>query len=154
MSRVSAARVAWVAAAALLVVSCSGATGGAPGARPVESTVVQFNYGTVNPETVRIPADGNVSWTNLAPDTRGFVVFQVSIAASFRCADLRPYFSRVEDVYRSLPLTGEESERVELPCPLAPGSYAYEIWLKGVGFGDEIDEGKPDLVLRARIVVE
>jgi len=127
MSRASATRVSCVAAAALLV-ACSSSLGGAPGAGAYrEPVIVQFSYAAVNPETVRIPADGNLTWQNMAPDTRGFVVFPASIASAFRCADLRPYFLRMESVYRSLPLTDEESERVQLPCALAPGSYDYEI---------------------------
>jgi hypothetical protein len=58
------------------------------------------------------------------------------------------------NVYRSLPLTDEESERVQLPCPLAPGSYDYEIWLVGAGLGEVIDARRPEQILRAKIVVE
>jgi len=116
--------------------------------------VVQFSYQAVDPETVRIPTDGNVTWVNMAPDTRAFVVFPASIASAFGCKDLLPYFSRTANVYRSLPLTGVQSERVQLPCPLAPGSYAYEIWLTGAGFGEEFSADAPGQILRARIVVE
>jgi hypothetical protein len=108
----------------------------------------------VDPETVRIPADGNVTWVNTAADTRGFVVFPASIASGFRCRDLRPYFTRAASVYRSLPITVTESDHVELPCSLAPGSYDYEIWLLGVGFGTESDPDRPEQILRAKIVVE
>jgi len=89
----------------------------------------------VSPEVVRIQAAGNVPWQNTAEDAWALVVFPASIAASFRCKDLRPYFTRSEDVYRSQPLTNPETERVQLPCALTPGSYDYEIWLMGVGFG-------------------
>jgi hypothetical protein len=82
------------------------------------------------------------------------VILPASIAASFRCQDLGPYFSKIENVYRSLPITDDESERVQLPCPLAPGSYDYEIWLLGSGFGDEVESDAPQTVLRARIVVQ
>ena len=57
------------------------------------------------------------------------------------------------DVYRSLPITGMQSEQVRLPCPLAPGSHDYEIWLMGSGFGGEAGD-EPQRVLRAKIVVE
>jgi len=154
MSRANRITVSCVAAAALLV-ACSSILGGAPGAGGYrEPTVVQFSFEAVNPQTVRIPASGNVTWENLAADTRGFVVFPASIASAFRCDDLHPYFTRMESVYRSLPLTDEESERVQLPCPLAPGSYDYEIWLMGSGFGVDFGDGKPEHVLRAKIVVE
>lgn len=154
MSRASASTVACLAAAALLV-ACSSSSGGAPGAGAYrEPVVVQFTYQAVSPETVHIPAGGNLTWKNIAADTRGFVIFPASIASAFRCQDLRPYFVRMETVYRSLPLTDEESERVQLPCPLAPGSYDYEIWLMGSGFGVDFGDGKPEQILRAKIVVE
>jgi hypothetical protein len=154
MWRANPAIVSCVAAAAL-VVSCSSPSGGPLDAREIrEATVVQFSYEAVNPESVRIPADGNVTWVNLAPETVGFVVFPASIASSFRCADLAPYFARAANVYRSLPLTDMESRRVQLPCSLAPGSYDYEIWLTGAGLGEEFDPGQPQQVLRAKIVVD
>jgi hypothetical protein len=93
-----------------------------------------------------------VVWENTAPDTRGFIVFPVSIAESFRCSDLGPSFSRTLNDYRSLPIGGMQGDRVGLPCALAPGSYDYEVWIVGGGFGDEIT-GDPQ-VLHATIVVE
>jgi hypothetical protein len=140
-----------VAAVALLV-SCAGAPGGAPGAD--QPTVVQFSYRAVNPHTARIPSAGNVNWVNIAPDTRGFVVFTASIASSFRCKDLQPIFSKTPEGYQSLPITGMQSERVQLPCALAPGSYDYEIWLTGSGFEKESTGTRPAQILRAKIVVE
>jgi len=154
MSRANLARVSCVAAATLLV-SCSSPSGGASGAAEArQQAVVHFSYQAVDPETVRIPADGNVTWVNMAPDTRAFVVFPASIASAFGCKDLHPYFSRTANVYRSLPITGMQSERVQLPCSLAPGSYAYEIWLTGSGFGEESAADEPEQILRATIVVE
>jgi len=140
-------------AALALLAACSSTSGGRLNPGPYRpAAVVQFSYDAVSPQTVTIPADGNVTWENTAAATNGFVVFPESIASSFRCADLRPYFVKVETVYRSLPLTDEESERVQLPCALAPGSYDYEIWLLGTELGYEGQ--KPQQVLRAKIVVE
>jgi hypothetical protein len=154
MSTASLTTVACVAAAALLL-SCASPSGGVPGAGAAGlPAVVQFSYEAVSPQTIRIRADGNVSWVNTATDTRAYVVFPASIASSFRCDDLGPYFSRRAEVYRSLPLTGMQSERVQLPCALAPGSYDYEIWLTGSGFGGESDGAPPAQILRAKIVVE
>ena len=150
MSRAAAASVFGPVSALLL--SCTGAMGGAGAYR--EPIVVQFSYEAVQPETVRIPADGNLTWLNAAPETQAFVVFPASIASSFRCDDLRPYFTKAADVYRSLPLTGSETERVQLPCALAPGTYDYEIWLVGAGLAAEFDGSGPQRVLRAKIVVE
>lgn len=43
---------------------------------------------------------------------------------------------------------------MQLPCPLVPGSYDYEIWLIGAGLGEVIDARRPEQILRAKIVVE
>jgi hypothetical protein len=151
------AAIACVAAAALLA-ACSSPSGGAGGdAWSREHAVVKFTYEAVDPETVRIAANGNVTWVNLEEDARGFVVFPTSIAASFACADLGPYFretvAKPANVYRSLPITSTASDRVQLPCALAPGTYDYEIWMEGYGLGDTYP-GEPLQVLRAKIVVE
>jgi len=143
-----------VAAAALLV-ACSGPSGRSPAAEAADlPTVVQFTYDAVNPATVRITAKGNVTWVNQASDTRAYIVFPAGIASSFRCADLGPYFTRTPAGYQSLPITGMQTETVRLPCPLASGSYDYEIWLTGAGFGEAVDATKPQQVLRAKLVVE
>jgi len=153
MSRAPLARVVAVAA---LLAACAAPSGGGPGAGlPGLPTVVQFSYQAVTPETVRIAAGGNVSWESTASDTTAFVVLPASTASGFRCADLRPFFLPAADVYRSLPLTGGmQTDRVQLPCALKPGSYDYEIWLMGAGFGGEWSGNEPERVLRARIVVE
>jgi len=154
MRRASIGALARVAAVAFLV-SCSSPSGRSPGSEGDDlPTVVRFSYDAVNPATVRISADGNVTWVNEASDTRAYVVFPVSIASSFRCADLEPYFTRTPAGYQSPPITGMQSDRVELPCPLAPGSYDYEIWLSGAGFGEELDDVHPQQVLKAKLVVE
>lgn len=154
MPGASRATASCVATASLLV-SCSGTSGGAPGdAWLLEHAVVQFSYSTVNPQTVRIATDGNVTWLNLSEDTRGFVVLPASMAPAFACKDLGPYFSKAAAGYRSRAITREESERVELPCRLARGTYDYEIWLQGTGVGSESDDDAPSHVLRAKIVVE
>jgi hypothetical protein len=150
MSRASATTVSCVAAAALLL-ACAGTPGGAPGGD--EPAVVAFSYRAVTPETVEIGANGNVRWVNTSQDTRGFVVLPASIAASFRCQELGPDFIKTPSGYQSVPLTGMQSDRVELPCALAPGSYDYEIWLTGSGFGEEAEGISPEQVLRAKIVV-
>ena len=151
MSRTDPIPLTCLAAAAFFL-SCSGTSGGLLGGPYREPTLVQFSYEAVNPQTVSIPPDGNVTWQNNAPETRGFVVFPASIASV--CRDLNPSFVRMESVYRSRPLVDGSSEPVQLPCSLAPGSYDYEIWLIGAGFGSGFDQGRPEKILRAKIVVE
>jgi hypothetical protein len=154
MSRTGTTRVVCIAAAALLIACSSSVENALRAGAESEPTIVQFTYQTVSPEVVRIPSAGNVGWQNLADDAWGLVVFPASIASAFRCQDLHPYFTRSEGVYRSLPVTNPESQRVQLPCPLTPGSYDYEVWLMGVGFGGEYDSGTPQRILRAKIIVE
>jgi hypothetical protein len=165
MVRTHLLRIFCGAAAAALSVSCSSMSGDVSEAEGIVSqaeaqakagqTLVTFNYFAVKPEVVRIPANGNVSWVNEAPETVGFVVFPLSVAAKFRCTDLKPYFNRVGDVYQSHQLLTVQSEDVRLPCALAPGTYDYEIWLMGAGSGSEANStNTPEQKLRAQIVVE
>ena len=141
---------------ALLLLSCSGTSGGSPGAGSArEHVVVEFSGFAVNPKTVHLTPDGNLRWVNVGPDYSGYIVFPTSISQAFTCGDdLQPYFSKTDKGYVSLPITGDTSERVQLPCPLAPGSYDYEIWLMGTGFGSEYDYGRPERALAGKIVVE
>jgi hypothetical protein len=121
------------------------------------ATPVQFNFDAVTPQTVTIPSGGNVTWLNNGLDVVGFVIFPHSIAGKFSCTDLYPYLTLLEDGnYRSPPITGVVSEHAKLPCALAPGSYDYEIWLMGQGFGDEAAPGRsvgPQKVLRGTLIV-
>ena len=136
---------------ALSLASC--ATGSGSDSRR-EHAVVQFSYEAVKPETVRIASDGNITWVNLAADSRGFVVFPASISSGFTCGDaLQPYFQEIPGGYQSLPITRFESARVELPCPLERGTYPYEIWLMGTGLGEAIVEA-PERKLGGTIVVD
>jgi len=132
------------------VVACAGAPGNDSYDPPTE---VQFTWDTVNPATVRITPNGIVTWTNTSEESRGFVVFPASIAASFSCGDLRPYFLKTGSSYQSQPLTTYDSERVKLPCPLKPGTYPYQIVLVGAA-EDEISMEDPERTLQAVIIVE
>lgn len=140
-------------AALLPLLACASPSGGGGGGVGSPS-VVRFSSEAVTPPTVTIASDGNVRWVNTAADSRGVVVFPASVATRFRCSDLGPYFTRAPDGIRSLPIGDFESSTVQLPCPLAPGSYDYEIRLFGAGFGVEGEDVEPTRVLRARIVVE
>lgn len=145
--------VASCVAAGVLLASCAEVPGARSGSGlEAPATVVQFSYDKVEPATVHIRADARVAWENIAQDTNGYVVLPASIAASFRCSDLGPAFSRTSNDYRSVPIAGMQGDQVSLPCALAPGRYDYEILLVGTGFGDEAPM-RPT-VLRATIVVE
>lgn len=154
--RASALRCVWATA---LLVACSSTSGKMPGAAAAdEPTVVRFSYDAVKPPTVSIRSDGHLKWVNTAPDTTAVVVFPAAMASQFRCADLGPYFSKSQDVYRSLPLAGSDVEidaaTVDLPCALDPGSYDYQIWFMGTGFGMEGTNAQPEQILRAKIIVQ
>jgi hypothetical protein len=135
---------------ALSLVSCATGSGSDPGRA---HAVVQFSYAAVKPETVRIPTDGTVTWINVAADSRGVIVFPASTSSGSTCGEnLRPDFQEVSGAYQSRPIEHFESAPVQLPCPLEPGTYPYEIWLRGTGLGETIVEG-PERKLRATIVV-
>jgi hypothetical protein len=142
--------VASVALAAPFL-SCASAPGsGGSG----QNEIVNFSFDELSPKTVHIPADGNITWVNLAPDSRGFVLLPTSIAKSFSCGDdLRPYFEKVEGGYESLPIDSFEPRRVQLPCPLAPGVYDYEIRLMNAGLA-ETGSASAKRKLDGKIVVE
>ena len=129
-------------------------TPGNGGAGTGKITVVEFTFEELKPKSIHIPADGNISWVNLSPDSRAFVVFPASIAASFTCGEnLEPYFRKIEGGFQSLPLTSFESNTVQLPCSLAPGSYEYEVAITNAG-GMELDPSAPPQKLLGTIVVE
>ena len=151
----SVALTALCAAAGALLCSCTGPSSGGSGAEvEADHVVVRFTDRSVEPAAARVAKGGNVRWVNGGDDIQGIVVFPEGIAASFTCRDLAPMFRRVEGTYRSLPISGAESERVALPCPLVPGRYAYEIWIVGAGFGIESGALLPEKKLGAQLVVE
>jgi len=119
-----------------------------------DTVYIRFAFDSIDPVSAHIGKDQDVQWVNLAEDSAGRVVFPASIASKFECADLAPMFERVEETYQSLRIEGTMSEPVTLPCPLAAGSYDYEIWVYSVG--DEIsgDEMLPSNKFRAVLVVE
>jgi len=118
--------------------------------------VVHFSFAGVSPETVRIAANDNVTWVNRAADTRASVVFPPTIASAFTCTDLRPYFGKTAAGYQSLPISSDSSpqtERVELPCPLRPGRYDYQVWIMDSGLA-QTEAAGPGKLLSGTIVVE
>lgn len=155
MSKLHASVLSGVMAAVLLVACASVDSFVKQADEASAPVVVHFNYDAVEPATVTIPSDGNVMWINDSLDDIAFVIFPSRIAASLRCTELRPYLTKLQDGrYRSPPLTGTVTERAQLPCTLAPGTYDYQVWLMGNGFGFEGAESvKPQKALRATLVV-
>lgn len=117
------------------------------------NTLVQFSFEGLNPQTVRIAADGNVNWVNQTVDTQGFVVLPPATASAFTCTDLGPYFHKTAAGYQSLPITSYESQTVQLPCPLRPGRYPYQVWIMDSGLARTAAAG-PGRMLSGTLVVE
>ena len=126
-------------ALAVIASSCASTTHSGGSGR---NAIVHFSFDELSPQTVRIPADGNVHWVNEAVESRGFVVFPASIGRAFRCGEeLGPYFRKVEGGFRSLPIDSYEPRRVQLPCPLAPGRYDYEVVITNTNRGQTAESG-------------
>jgi len=95
---------------------------------PPPDVEVQFSDTALDPAVARVQAGGNVVWLNEDSTYAAAVFLPAAMKDGFTCSDLRPGFSEVAGGYLSQPIAGD-TERVELPCPLKPGSYAYELIL-------------------------
>lgn len=95
---------------------------------PPPDVEVQFSDAALEPAVAHVPAGGNVVWAQGAATYAGAVFLPASMKDAFTCDDLRPEFKEVSGGYLSQPL-GSDTERVGLPCPLKPGTYAYELIL-------------------------
>ena len=97
---------------------------------------VEFTDLTLSPVTAQLTRGGNVHWVNRGEEVRGVVVLPASIRTSLACGDrVGPMFEKVDAGFASLPIEDFEARDVRLPCELAPGTYAYEIWIFGAGLG-------------------
>lgn len=137
----------WIALAGLLA-SCASSPDPSGSGEPA---VVRFSFEGVTPQTVEVPAGGNVGWVNEAPDATGYVVLPSSVASSESCDDVGPDFRESPGGYRSVAIQPFEEEPVLMPCPLPPGEYDYEILVTGTGLGEGVGGGP---TLHGRIVVE
>ena len=123
--------------------------------RPVRHVMVQFTDTTLHPTTAQLLAGGTVSWVNYASLYDGSIVFPPATVAGFTCSDLRPDWGKTADGAQSIPITmGAAANDLEIPCPLAPGSYDYEVWLFSPGVGDPSGLDEPEARMQGRIVVE
>jgi hypothetical protein len=120
---------------------------------PQQHATVKFSFDSLEPEMVKLTADGNVSFVNRGEEVTGVVVLPTEIQASLACGDrVGPMFRKTDAGFASLPIEEAEANRVQLPCKLAPGTYSYEIWIFGAGQGSE-GEG-PMKKFSGKIVVE
>ncbi len=120
---------------------------------PQALVTVEFTDRTLRPETALLTRGGNVRWQNRGEEIRGVVVLPASIGTSLACGDrVGPMFEKVDAGFASLPIEDYEARDVRLPCELAPGTYEYEIWIFGAGFGHEVSA--PQSKLSGKIVVQ
>ena len=117
--------------------------------KPRSRVMVQFTDSYMHPSHAQILSGGTVSWVNYGANLTGSVSFPVEIRASFTCVDLRPNWEQDASSVRSIPITSLVDD-IELPCPLKPGVYSYELLL----FDRFSDSNNPRLTLPGKIIVK
>jgi len=93
---------------------------------------------------------------NYASLYEGSIVFSDETASAFTCSDLRPNWMKAGNGYQSIPITmGGATNDLEIPCPLKPGEYEYEIWLfSGTMGGDPGAMDDPQSRMQGKIIVK
>jgi plastocyanin len=121
--------------------------------KPRKHVMVQFTDMSLHPSVAQVLAGGTLSWVNYGSMNQGSIVFSDEVAAAFTCPDLRPNWSKTGSGYQSIPITmGGATNDLEIPCPLRPGEYEYEIWLfSGGGMGGMDD---PQSRMQGKIIVK
>jgi plastocyanin len=125
--------------------------------KPRKHVMVQFTDMSLHPSVAQVLKGGTVSWVNYGSMYQGSIVFSDEVAAAFTCSELRPDWSKTGTGYQSIPITmGGATNDLQIPCPLKPGEYEYEVWLfqgggMGGGFGAMDD---PQSRMQGKIIVE
>jgi hypothetical protein len=123
--------------------------------------VIQFGNLAVSPRVVRLREGERVVWSNHS-DYLAQVVFPVALTESLQCSRFGDEWQQTPDHLASVPVEGGRLDLL-LPCPLAPGSYHYEIYLFDADrfAADRIDGtrvaasvSEPELRLTARLLVQ
>jgi hypothetical protein len=122
---------------------------------PRQHVMVQFTDMSLHPSTAQVLAGGSVSWVNYASMYAGSVVFSDAVAAAFTCKELRPNWMKTGTGYQSIPIPmGGASNDLQLPCPLKPGEYDYELWLFSNAPGGFEAMENPQSQLSGKIIVQ
>jgi hypothetical protein len=121
---------------------------------PRKNVTVQFTDASLHPSIAQVLEGGMVTWVNYASESEGTIFFSDEVAKAFPC-DLRPDWMKTDDGYQSIPITiGTAENDLDLPCPLPPGTYDYEVWLftRRVGRPDTMAD--PQSQMKGKIVVQ
>jgi len=112
---------------------------------------VRFTEMQLLPETISVGADEIVVWISEADHSAAVVVLPAETVAQLTCTELRPRFAEIADgAYQSIVMQ-PDAEDLGLPCPLKPGTHAYELRLFHYEYGSADD---PLKTLKGRIVVQ
>ncbi len=123
--------------------------------KPRKHVMVQFTDMSLHPSIAQVLEGGTLSWVNYASMNDGSIVFSNEVATAFTCSDLRPNWMKTAAGYQSIPITqGGAMDDLEIPCPLKPGEYEYEIWLFSGGMGDPAAMDDPQSRMQGKIVVQ
>ena len=124
--------------------------------KPRKHVMVQFTDFSLHPSVAQLLEGGTVSWVNYATTSAGTIFFSDEAAKGFTCTELRPSWMKVADGYQSIPITqAGAANDLEIPCPLKPGEYEYEIRLFVPQIGGEMSGmGDPHSQMQGKIVVE
>jgi hypothetical protein len=123
--------------------------------KPRKHVMVQFSDMSLHPSIAQVVEGGTVSWVNYASMYEGSIVFSNEVAAAFTCSDLRPNWMKTGTSYQSIPITmGGATNDLEVPCPLKPGEYEYEIWLFSSAMGGPAGMDNPQSRMQGKIIVK
>ena len=123
--------------------------------KPRKHVMVQFTDMSLHPSIAQVEAGGTVSWVNYGSMYEGSIVFSDDVAKAFTCSELRPNWMKTGTGYQSIPITmGGAANDLEVPCPLKPGEYEYEIWLFSSGMGGPAGMDNPQSRMQGKIVVK
>lgn len=120
--------------------------------KPRIHVMIRFDDTTIQPDVARIKAGGTVSWVTYTTEYHGSVVLPPGVRQDLHC-DVRPDFMEISGGgLQSIPIGGDDDD-LDLPCPLKPGTYDYQIFLQGAGgLGQGLQN--PEVTMKGSIIVE